>query len=192
MYSRPSHGVCSGETQHCQLYRDWRTHQMHCAWPRLPCVGIPVVVAHCTATRTPYSTDCSSTGGPSPLHGAMDLLVSSYVEKRNNTNDSASFTSPSIVGDQVGELCLLPAFQPHPSLLFGGHGAGALFLTHSILSSFMCVFPGCILVVVVPFPACDLLSCFRSRCPSAIGPCTLPSLPSSYSHANVRPRTLYR
>ena len=37
MYSRPSGGVCSGETQHRQLHRDRRTDQRHCAWPRLPC-----------------------------------------------------------------------------------------------------------------------------------------------------------
>ena len=156
-------------------------------------VGIPVVVAHCTGTRTPYSTDCSSTGGPSPLHRAMDLLVSSYVEKSNNTNDSASSTSASIVGDQVGEFCLLPAFQHYPSLLFGGHGASVTSLRirycpHSCMS-FLGV-----------FWSLSFRSLHAICCPASVPAAPAPSvrahspvsLPYSYSHASVRPHTLYR
>eukprot|EP00166_Cyanidium_caldarium_P002784 ctg_274.g111 len=51
-------------------------------------VGIPVAAARCTATRTPYATDCPSLGGLCQLHTAMILLVSLYVEKSNNTSDS--------------------------------------------------------------------------------------------------------
>eukprot|EP00166_Cyanidium_caldarium_P006475 ctg_954.g332 len=34
--SRPPHGVCAGETEHCQRYRNQRTDQIRYAWPRWP------------------------------------------------------------------------------------------------------------------------------------------------------------
>eukprot|EP00166_Cyanidium_caldarium_P004884 ctg_548.g257 len=63
-------------------------------------VGIPAAAAHCSAMRTPYATDCPLLGGLCQLHRAMDLSVSSYVDKSNNTCDSAPATLPRVNDDQ--------------------------------------------------------------------------------------------
>eukprot|EP00166_Cyanidium_caldarium_P005379 ctg_648.g157 len=98
MRSRPPHGVSSGETDHCRLRCNQHTDQTHCAWPRLRCRN--------TGCRRTLHRDENATlnrllvvGGPCQLRRAMIPLVSSYVEKSNNTNDSSSSTSPSVADD---------------------------------------------------------------------------------------------